>query len=98
MYYIAPLYLHRGAVWRPGVQTDPEGALWRDPPNYWEQIVYPAYVDAHREVFKDGDVEEGEPDSKVEGLIVLESLKMEMNEVVIKCSQVLKEVGEKIQL
>ncbi|KAH8827963.1 hypothetical protein DL96DRAFT_1601043 [Flagelloscypha sp. PMI_526] len=37
-----------------------EGSLWRDPPHYWEQIVYPAYVDAHKGIFSDGDVEEGE--------------------------------------
>jgi nicotinamide/nicotinate riboside kinase len=76
------------------VQTDPEGALWRDPPGYWEQIVYPAYIDAHREVFQSGDVENGEPGTRVEGLIVLESVKMEMNDVVKRCCEVLKEVGE----
>jgi nicotinamide/nicotinate riboside kinase len=76
------------------VQSDPEGALWRDPPGYWEQIVYPAYIDAHREVFQSGDVENGEPGSRVEGLIVLESVKMEMNDVVKRCCEVLKEVVE----
>jgi len=79
------------AGWRPGVQSDPEGALWRDPPGYWEQIVYPAYVNAHEEVFENGDVEGGEPGSKVEGLIVLESLKIEMNDVINRCCEVLRE-------
>ncbi|KAH7339636.1 P-loop containing nucleoside triphosphate hydrolase protein [Rhizoctonia solani] len=37
-----------------------EGALWRDPPHYWEQIVYPAYVNAHKHLFKGEDVEKGE--------------------------------------
>jgi len=76
------------------VQSDPEGTLWRDPPNYWEQIVYPAYVDAHRDVFLNGDVEEGDPGGKVEGLIVLKTLEMEMSEAVEKCCAVLKEVVE----
>ncbi|KAF7315250.1 Fumarate reductase [Mycena indigotica] len=58
------------------VQSDPEGTLWRDPPNYWEQIVYPAYVDANREVFIDGDVENGKPTEKVEGLALLEGITM----------------------
>jgi nicotinamide/nicotinate riboside kinase len=33
--------------------------VWRDPPNYWEQIVYPAYVKAHKHLFKDENVEKG---------------------------------------
>ncbi|KEP53641.1 P-loop nucleoside triphosphate hydrolase [Rhizoctonia solani 123E] len=37
-----------------------EGALWRDPPNYWEQIVYPAYIQAHKHLFKNEDVEKGD--------------------------------------
>ena len=28
-----------------------EGAFWKDPPGYFEQLVYPAYVDAHRSIF-----------------------------------------------
>jgi len=38
-----------------------EGSLWRDPPQYWEQIVYPAYVRAHERMFKDGNVEAAVP-------------------------------------
>ncbi|KAJ7072558.1 P-loop containing nucleoside triphosphate hydrolase protein [Mycena amicta] len=53
-----------------------EGSLWRDPPNYWEQIVYPAYVDANRDVFENGDVENGVPTGKVEGLVLLEGITM----------------------
>jgi nicotinamide/nicotinate riboside kinase len=77
------------------VQSDPEGNLWRDPPEYWGQIVYPAYVGANREVFEDGDVENGPPSSKVRGMILLESLKMDMNEAVDRCCTVLKEVAER---
>lgn len=53
------------------VQSDPEGSLWRDPPNYWEQIVYPAYVRAHEHLFAGGDVENGEINSKYDDLLVL---------------------------
>jgi nicotinamide/nicotinate riboside kinase len=35
------------------------GGVWVDPPNYFEQIVYPAYVKAHEMIFEDGDVESG---------------------------------------
>ena len=44
-----------------GVQSNTEGTLWRDPPDYWEQIVYPAYVNAHSGLFESGDVESGQP-------------------------------------
>ncbi|KAJ1304598.1 hypothetical protein OPQ81_005741 [Rhizoctonia solani] len=37
-----------------------EGSLWRDPPNYWEQIVYPAYLRAHKHLFKNEDVEKAD--------------------------------------
>lgn len=41
--------------------------MWEDPPGYFDNIVYPAYVKAHADVFRDGDVEEGgaHPDSGV---------------------------------
>ena len=41
------------------MQSDPEGSLWRDPPGYFDDIVYPAYVRAHTHVFEAGDVEQG---------------------------------------
>nr|GAT57771.1 fumarate reductase [Mycena chlorophos] len=68
-----------------------EGALWQDPPNYWEQIVYPAYVDATRDVFEGGDVEAGAPTAKVEGLVLLE--KMTMAEAVKTSCEVLARTG-----
>ncbi|TFK44477.1 P-loop containing nucleoside triphosphate hydrolase protein [Crucibulum laeve] len=76
------------------VQSDPEGTMWRDPPEYWEKIVYPAYVDAYRDVFVDGDIEQGQPGSKVKNLLLLESLKMGMGEAVERCCTALKEVAE----
>jgi len=66
-----------------------EGTLWRDPPHYWEQIVYPAYVDANRDVFENGDVERGAPGGKVAGLVLLESLEMSMEEAVSRSCQVI---------
>ena len=53
------------------VQSDPEGSLWRDPPNYWEQIVYPAYVRSHEHLFEGGDVENGEIKPEYDDLLVL---------------------------
>jgi len=74
----------------PGVQSDPEGALWRDPPNYWEQIVYPAYLDAHRDLFEGGDVQRGKPTgNKLEDLVVIEGLEMSMGDMVELCCRIL---------
>ncbi|PWN50598.1 P-loop containing nucleoside triphosphate hydrolase protein [Violaceomyces palustris] len=36
-----------------------EGTVWKDPPNYFPNIVWPAYVEAHKKVFEAGDVEKG---------------------------------------
>lgn len=62
---------HERHGYHTAVQSDPEGSLWRDPPNYWEQIVYPAYVRAHEHLFAGGDVENGEINSKYDDLLVL---------------------------
>ena len=35
------------------------GGVWVDPPNYFEKIVYPAYITAHEQMFAGGDVEHG---------------------------------------
>ncbi|CAE6357774.1 unnamed protein product [Rhizoctonia solani] len=52
---------HERHGYHTAVQSDgSEGSLWRDPPNYWEQIVYPAYSRAHKHLFKDEDVEKGD--------------------------------------
>ncbi|KDQ28011.1 hypothetical protein PLEOSDRAFT_158119 [Pleurotus ostreatus PC15] len=66
-----------------------EGALWRDPPQYWENIVYPAYVEAHRHLFVDGDVEHGKLASDADKLVLLETLEMTMGNAVEKCCSVL---------
>ncbi|KAJ7647557.1 P-loop containing nucleoside triphosphate hydrolase protein [Roridomyces roridus] len=80
---------HERHGYHTAVQSDPEGTLWRDPPHYWEQIVYPAYVDAHAAVFENGDVEKGGPSGKVEGLVLLESLSMTMGEAVDRSCEVI---------
>ena len=75
------------------MQSDPEGALWRDPPNYWEQIVWPAYVDAHKDMLDNGDVEHGKPNGKVPGLILLEGLELSMTDMVDRVCGVLDDVS-----
>lgn len=65
-----------------GVQSDPEGSLWRDPPQYWEQIVWPAYVAAHSRMVEGGDVEHGQPNGAVPGLILIEGLEMKVGAMV----------------
>ena len=78
------------------MQSDPEGALWRDPPGYWEDIVYPAYLDAHKDIFMDEDVEHGQLTSTVSELILIESLEISMSDAVERCCSVLKEMAEKL--
>ncbi|KAJ7718023.1 P-loop containing nucleoside triphosphate hydrolase protein [Mycena maculata] len=80
---------HERHGYHTAVQSDPEGTLWRDPPMYWEQIVYPAFIDAHRDVFENGDVENGAPTGKVAGLVLLESLSMTMGDAVNRSCEVI---------
>jgi hypothetical protein len=42
------------------VQFSPEGSLWQDPPGYWDDIVWPAYLKAHKNIFVGGDVSYGD--------------------------------------
>ncbi len=74
------------------MQSDPEGTLWRDPPNYWEQIVYPAYVRAHEKILEGGDVENGAPNGNVERLLLLQANEMSMTEVFNQACTALLEV------
>ena len=43
------------------VLFQPEGSFWEDPPGYWDDIVWPAYLKAHRKMFQNNDVEHGQP-------------------------------------
>ncbi|EPQ27878.1 uncharacterized protein PFL1_04622 [Pseudozyma flocculosa PF-1] len=44
-----------------------EGTVWQDPPGYFESVVWPAYVEAHRNVFVDGQLDSGAPAPPVPG-------------------------------
>ncbi|KAF8524848.1 P-loop containing nucleoside triphosphate hydrolase protein [Hysterangium stoloniferum] len=78
---------HERHGYHTAVQTDPEGALWRDPPNYWEQIVYPAYVRAHRHLFEGGNVEDGKLNDKVPGILLFDGSQVSMQEMLDKAME-----------
>ncbi|OBZ67277.1 Nicotinamide riboside kinase [Grifola frondosa] len=71
-----------------------EGTLWRDPPNYWEQIVWPAYVAAHAGMLEGGDVEHGRSNGAVPGLILIDGLETSMSDAVEKVCEVLSQEVE----
>ncbi|KAI0675076.1 P-loop containing nucleoside triphosphate hydrolase protein [Trametes maxima] len=73
---------HERHGYHTAVQSDPEGSLWRDPPHYWEQIVWPAYVEAHAGIVEDGDVEHGKSNGRVPGLVLLDGLELSMSDMV----------------
>ncbi|GJF00105.1 nicotinamide riboside kinase [Phanerochaete sordida] len=71
-----------------------EGALWQDPPAYWEQIVWPAYVRAHARMLG-GDVEHGRPTDAVPGLVLVEGLERSMGATVdTVCARLVQAVQE----
>ncbi|KAG8929931.1 ribosylnicotinamide kinase [Tulasnella sp. 418] len=75
-----------------------EGGMWKDPPGYFEQIVYPAYVKAHQEVFEDGDVENGQLSrKKVSDLILLDGIALNMTEIVEKTCESIEEAVKAIE-
>jgi nicotinamide/nicotinate riboside kinase len=81
---------HERHGYHTAAQSNSEGSLWRDPPHYFEYIVYPAYVAAHAELFEGGDIESGKPSGrKVENLVLIDGLDMEMSDVVEKCCKML---------
>ncbi|THV06701.1 P-loop containing nucleoside triphosphate hydrolase protein [Dendrothele bispora CBS 962.96] len=69
-----------------------EGSLWRDPPHYWEQIVWPAYIEANQEIFQNGDLENGAPSDKVKGLVLVEGT--QMKDIINESCVALKEALE----
>ncbi|KAK7045707.1 ribosylnicotinamide kinase [Paramarasmius palmivorus] len=81
---------HERHGYHTAVQSDPEGSLWRDPPMYWEQIVWPAYLEANRDIFIDGNVETGMPSDKVQELLLINGLELRMDEIVEKSCAALK--------
>lgn len=73
-----------------------EGAFWRDPPQYWEQIVWPAYVDAHKAMLEGGDVEKGQSNGKVEDLQIIEGLEVSIDQMLDRvCASLQKVVEDK---
>lgn len=61
----------------------------QDPPGYWDDIVWPAYLSAHRSLFLNGDVEAGPPDpDKIDGLVLLEASQLGMEDMVRKTCEV----------
>jgi len=72
-----------------------EGSWWQDPPNYWEQIVYPAYVKAHKDIFTDNDVENGKLIPEVScQIILLEANQLGMPELLnAVCHSILAFLG-----
>ena len=76
-----------------GVQSDPEGALWRDPPHYWEQIVWPAYVKAHSAMLDGDDMDRARPSGKVKDLVLIEGLEQSMGETIeVVCEKLVEQV------
>jgi len=89
---------HERHGYHTAVQFNPEGTLWRDPPMYWEHIVYPAYIEAHQDMFANGDVENGKPTGqRVPGLVVMEPVKkgaeMSIDDIVRCCCDALWNVA-----
>ncbi|PPQ96821.1 hypothetical protein CVT26_006222 [Gymnopilus dilepis] len=87
---------HERHGYHTAVQSDPEGSLWRDPPGYWDDVVYPAYVEAHKDLFEGGDVEHGKPTNKIKDLTLLESLDISMTEAVDRCCRVIKDACQRL--
>ena len=75
------------------MQSDPEGALWRDPPHYWEQIVYPAYVRAHSHMLTDNDLEHGVPNGKVSNLLLIDAYEVGMDDIFRKSCEAILEAS-----
>ncbi|KAH9044212.1 P-loop containing nucleoside triphosphate hydrolase protein [Lactarius hengduanensis] len=62
-----------------------EGSFWKDPPGYFDNLVYPAYTDAHRSMFADDDVEQGS--AVLPGLVIIEASQLSMDDVVSRCCE-----------
>ncbi|GAA5859114.1 hypothetical protein JCM8547_004007 [Rhodosporidiobolus lusitaniae] len=73
-----------------------EGSLWKDPPNYWDLCVWPAYLRAHAPLFVNNDVEHGQPNpDAIEGVQVFEANEMGMEKMVVgACEELWRYVKE----
>jgi nicotinamide/nicotinate riboside kinase len=68
--------------------------MWKDPPEYWEQIVYPAYVRAHADVFEGGDVENGQPTTNMKKLVLIEGMSMDIDSIVERACEAIEHFTE----
>ncbi|KAF9523474.1 P-loop containing nucleoside triphosphate hydrolase protein [Crepidotus variabilis] len=75
-------------------QLDPASPWWRDPPGAWEDIIYPAYVDAHKMMFEGGDVEHGKPTNSIDDLVLLETSDITTTDAIERCCRVIKAVAD----
>ncbi|KAG8920474.1 ribosylnicotinamide kinase, partial [Tulasnella sp. 408] len=88
-YFITVINLHLRSLL-------PEGNYWKDPPFYWQDIVWPAYKKAHDGLFVNGDAEDGTIVSdKIPDLLVLEGTEMTMTELLDNMCQRVAEVAQK---
>ncbi|KDQ06486.1 hypothetical protein BOTBODRAFT_193029 [Botryobasidium botryosum FD-172 SS1] len=68
---------------------------WVTYPAYWDQLVYPAYVRAHNDLFEAGDIEHGKLSGKIQGLLLLEPVEVDMSQMVDAiCQHVLRAANE----
>lgn len=52
--------------------------------------MWPAYVAAHKDIVENGDVEHGQANERVKGLLIIEGLEMSMSDAVEQvCSRLL---------
>ncbi|GAA5891247.1 hypothetical protein JCM8208_002559 [Rhodotorula glutinis] len=71
-----------------------EGSLWKDPPEYWDSCVWPAYLRAHAPLFVSRDVEHGAFDPHaIDGIELLEANELGMEAMVVRaCGAIYKAV------
>lgn len=74
-----------------------EAETWTDPPNYWENIVWPAYLDAHKGVFTNDDVEHGRPrEDMVPDLLLIDGLEHTMDDIISTCCKHFVDYAERL--
>ncbi|KAI0693017.1 P-loop containing nucleoside triphosphate hydrolase protein [Cytidiella melzeri] len=81
---------HERHGYHTAAQSDPEGALWRDPPNYWEQIVWPAYVKAHTAMLEGEDLDQAKLSGKVKDVVLVEGMEQSIGDMIeLVCEKLL---------
>lgn len=71
-----------------------DDSFWKDPPECFENIVWPAYLDSHSKLFQNNDVEH-DPVKDDMGITLLEADEMDMSEMVDKSCSSIWEYGVK---